>query len=156
MYVNLELQGAWNVVVLSQVVFCRVKLFKNLLLTLFWINSIQWSEFVAGCQVTAVSLLYLSLWNKLCELLSLNDFIVWEQKIFALMIFIRMVPAHPYMWRVTYLPSLVLNKPVWFFALSITNVTCCCCMTLFCCVLGHKTGSACSMCFIKTFFPQLK
>lgn len=78
MYVNLELQEAWNVVVLSQVFFCQVKIFKDLLLTLFWINSFQWSKFVAGCQVTAVSLLYLSLWNKSCELLSLNDFIVCE------------------------------------------------------------------------------
>lgn len=132
-YVNLKLQEDWNVVVLSQVFFCQVEIFKNLLLTLFWINSFQWSGFVAGCQVTAVSLLYLSLWNKSCELLSLNDFTVWEQKVFACWKF-SMVPAHPHTgeWLI-YLHLFWINQ-FGFFALSITNVICCYYMTLFCCL----------------------
>lgn len=155
MHVNLELQEAWNVVLLSQVFFCQVKTFKNLLLTLFWINSFQWSEFVAGCQVTAVSLL-LSLWNKSCELLSLNDFIGWIR---------RYLPAGsssgwclPILicreWLI-YLHLIWINQ-FGFFALSTTDVICCCCyVTWFCCLFwGTRQGQLVVCLLLKLFFPS--
>lgn len=133
-YVNLELQEDWNVVVLSQVFFCQVEIFKNLLLILFWINS--FSE--AGLWLAAR---WLQCHSFICHFETSHvSYCLWMILLYESR---RYLPAGnssgwclPILTRGEWLIYLCLFwiNQFGFFALSITNVICCCYMTLFCCL----------------------